>query len=76
MLSTTKTPGEDSGQARRPSRCSFITWNQVIFRSAPARHLKQLDTAFFFACTALSRGVCFATWTRSATTARPTSAFA
>jgi len=47
-----ETPGRkrkdaQSGQDTLP--LSFVSWNQVIFRSFQAGNIKQLDTAFFFA---------------------------
>lgn len=43
---------ENPGRKRPGSQdtlpLSFVTWNQVIFRSFQAGNIKQLDTAFFF----------------------------
>lgn len=41
-----KRKGAEGGQDALP--LSFISWNQVIFRSIRAGNIKQLDTAFFF----------------------------
>jgi len=44
-----ETPGRKRKGAQEPLPLSFISWNQVIFRSFQAGNIKQLDTAFFFA---------------------------
>ena len=41
-------PGRKRSGHQAALPLSFITWNQVIFRSFQAGNIKQLDTAFFF----------------------------
>jgi hypothetical protein len=41
-------PGRKRAGGQDTLPLSFITWNQVIFRSFQAGNIKQLDTAFFF----------------------------
>lgn len=41
-------PGRKRRDGQEPLPLSFISWNQVIFRSFQAGNIKQLDTAFFF----------------------------
>jgi len=43
-----ETPGRKSAGKQEALPLSFVTWNQVIFRSMQAGNIKQLDTAFFF----------------------------
>ena len=43
-----ETPGRKRTGHQDSLPLSFITWNQVIFRSFQAGNIKQLDTAFFF----------------------------
>ena len=44
-----ETPGRKSSGGQEVLPLSFITWNQVIFRSIQAGNIKQLDAAYFFA---------------------------
>jgi len=41
-------PGRKRREQQESLPLSFITWNQVIFRSFQAGNIKQLDTAFYF----------------------------
>ncbi len=43
-----ETPGRKGRKSQDPLPLSFVSWNQVIFRSFQAGNIKQLDTAFYF----------------------------